>query len=100
VTGRHEPRQVAEPVLVHAPEDRPDDLCARGDDDDEGNLGDPLWGKPAAGQEQDDPRRRSEHELLPLVDVAVEPEDDGEIGRHGQAEKAGTAEERHRPPEY
>jgi hypothetical protein len=74
VPGRHVGREVPEPVLVDAPEQRPDDLAARRDDDDEHGLA-PHRG----GLETEQPREQgrgadAERELPPRPSVPVDPE--------------------------
>ena len=93
VAGRHEEREVPEPVLVDPPEDRPDHLGHRGHDHDDARLR-PLHGRQVGeGDRQEAPGADAEQELEAEIGVAVERQAERGDRQRGHAEAARAADD-------
>ena len=91
MAGRHERGQVLEPVGVDAPDDRADDLGARGDHDDDERLRAEQRRDAAQRDGERDPGREAEQQLRAGVDLRVDGEQHADE-REQRERAASTAE--------
>ena len=83
--GRHEARQVLQPVRVDAPDEGADDFGAGRDDDHDERLSPQRGRRVPAGEAERDPRTAAEHELTPGADLRVDREQHREVAHDRQS---------------